>query len=53
MTNLIEIEVKVSDKIDTLVKIKVEKQLFWSSGRPFTLEDYAIMNEVKKERLNK
>lgn len=44
---MITIKVKVSDESNNLVEISVEKELFWSSGRPYTLQDYVITN-IKK-----
>lgn len=38
------IKVKTSAYNDSIVEISVEKELFWSNGRPYTLEDYVITN---------
>lgn len=46
-----KIEVKISQDCNEIVTIEVEKPLFWSSGRPYTLEDYAIFNEIEKDKL--
>lgn len=38
------IKVKTSAYNSSMVEISVEKELFWSNGRPYTLEDYVITN---------
>jgi hypothetical protein len=38
------ITVQTSDYNTSTVEISVEKQLFWSSGRPYTLQDYVIFS---------
>ena len=47
---MITITVQVSQDCKDTTTITVEKALCWSSGRPYTLEDYAIFAEIKKDR---
>ncbi len=49
VNNTVNIIVKVSKYNYELALIKVEKELFWSNGRPYTLEDYVIFNESKNK----
>lgn len=47
---MITITVIVSDTCKDTATITVEKALCWSSGKPYTLEDYAIFTEIEKDR---
>lgn len=41
---MITITVQTSAYNTSKVEISVEKELFWSNGRPYTLENYVITN---------
>ena len=47
---MITITVKISQDSNNTTTIRVKEALCWSSGRPYTLEDYAIFAMVEKER---
>jgi len=49
VNKMITITVKVSQYNNSTAEVKVEKELFWSNGIPYTLEDYVIFNESKNK----
>lgn len=47
---MITITVIVSNTCKDTATITVENALCWASGKPYTLEDYAIMKQVENDR---
>jgi len=46
---MITITVQISNKNTNTTEISVEKELTWSNGNPYTLEDYVIDNFYKNK----